>query len=256
MAAVSASWRTRWLAVHASRSLTGSSRSRARCARAGAGGRCAPARAADRAPRSCARRARGSVRRRAGRAPGYGCVGVQRQLVERQLDPAGLGVMRIEVDDHRAPCCRRPAASCCSTSSCVVVDRMEAQASSRDCSAGLLAPDRVDARDEVAQAVRPLEVPVADLVLLRVEIFLAARLARLVLQQLEGRAVDAVAGRQRRGQHQPHHERRPAAELQVLGAGCRACWARQFGRKYSRPGPCVSSVKYSVSSGLVLRQVK
>src|SRR5450432_2981128 len=33
-------------------------------------------------------------------------------------------------------------------------------------------------------------------------------------------------------------------------------FGQQFGRKYSRPGSCESSVKYSVSSRLVLRQVK
>ncbi len=33
-------------------------------------------------------------------------------------------------------------------------------------------------------------------------------------------------------------------------------FGQTFGRKYSRPGPCASSVKYSVSSCFVLRQAK
>jgi ribosomal protein L37E len=33
-------------------------------------------------------------------------------------------------------------------------------------------------------------------------------------------------------------------------------FGQTFGRKYSRPGPCASSVKYSVSSCLVLRHAK
>ena len=46
--------------------------------------------------------------------------------------------------------------------------------------------------DQVAQAVGAFEVPVPDLVLLRVEVFLAARLAGGALLQLEHRSVDPV----------------------------------------------------------------
>src|SRR5688500_4197984 len=66
------------------------------------------------------------------------------------------------------------------------------------------------------EAVRTLEVPVLDLVLLRIEVLLAARLARRALLQLVRRAIDAVVRRQRRGQHRAHDERRPAAVLQRL----------------------------------------
>ena len=84
----------------------------------------------------------------------------------------------------------------------------------------------VDPPDEVPEAIRPFDVPVLDFVLLRVQVFLAARLPRFVLTQLEGRPVDAV----------------------VLG--------QKLGRKKSLTGVCVSSVRYSVRSFLWLRQVK
>ena len=92
-------------------------------------------------------------------------------------------------------------------------------------------------------------IPVArlDLVLLRVEILLRPWPHGHVLTQLEA-AVDAVAGRQRRGENQPHLERRPSAVSAGTRGGCPACSAKKFGRMYSCSSVVVSSVRYSRSS--------
>ena len=67
------------------------------------------------------------------------------------------------------------------------------------------------------QAVGPLEIPVADFVLFRVEIFFAAVAHGAMLHQLEGGAVDAVVRAQRGGQQQADGEDGAAADLQKLG---------------------------------------
>src|SRR5678815_3799910 len=50
----------------------------------------------------------------------------------------------------------------------------------------------VHMRDEVFQTVGAFPVPMLDLVLLRIEILLAARLSWTIFQQLEGRTVDSI----------------------------------------------------------------
>ena len=77
----------------------------------------------------------------------------------------------------------------------------------------MLAAYPVHSRDQVVQAVWTIEIPVAELVLLRIEVFLAARLARLVLEQFERRTIDAVVSAERRGEHETRHESGPASEL-------------------------------------------
>src|SRR6202035_5474860 len=68
-------------------------------------------------------------------------------------------------------------------------------------------------------------------------VLLAAGLARCAFQQFVRRAVNSVVGGERRGEHEPRRENRAQPQLQ-------------------RPGPSARSVKYSVSSCLVLRHVK
>ena len=82
---------------------------------------------------------------------------------------------------------------------------------------GLLAADLVEAGEERRQAAWLLEVPLADLVLLGVEVLLGARSHRRVLAELERRPVDAPRRRQRRRQCGPAGEHRAAAGLQLLG---------------------------------------
>src|SRR5260370_15268584 len=77
-------------------------------------------------------------------------------------------------------------------------------------------PDLVDERDQLAQAVRAVSIPGADLVFLRVEIFLRPRFLRAAFAELEGGAVDAVVGAQRSGQEEPRGERGASTRLQVL----------------------------------------
>ena len=77
-------------------------------------------------------------------------------------------------------------------------------------------PDRVHARDQIAQALGAIEVPRPDLILLRVEILFAAGFARRILEELECRPVDPVIRAQRRGEQEPRTERGSAVVLQVL----------------------------------------
>src|ERR1051326_7090769 len=56
----------------------------------------------------------------------------------------------------------------------------------------------VQPRYQRAQAVRAIALPALDLVLLGVQVFLASRLARRIVHQLERRAIHAVIRRQRR----------------------------------------------------------
>src|SRR5690606_39891403 len=92
---------------------------------------------------------------------------------------------------------------------------MKAQAPAR-LQRRILAPNTIDARDEAGKAMRSVEIPPAELILLRVEVLLTARLSRPVLDELECRPVDAVARRERRGEHEPAHEGRTPAVLEVL----------------------------------------
>ena len=117
----------------------------------------------------------------------------------------------------------------------------------------VLAPEAVEDRDVALDVAGPVPVPHLVFVFLGMEVFLAAR-DRGVLAELEP-VIDAVGRRQGRRQRQPDAERRPAAFLQVLRQ-----YVRRVGEEV-RPeiflaGPCVSSVRYSVNSPLVLRQVK
>ncbi len=85
----------------------------------------------------------------------------------------------------------------------------------------IVAPRGVDAGDEGGKAVGAREVPLPELVFLAVEILFGAGLARRAFEELERRAVDPVVGRQRRGKHEPRHERRAPAVLQILGQDVR-----------------------------------
>ena len=66
----------------------------------------------------------------------------------------------------------------------VVVDAWKRRLQSR-CSAGFARRIAFTRAMNSAQAVGASQIPVAQLVFLRVQVFLAARLARRVLQQLE-----------------------------------------------------------------------
>jgi hypothetical protein len=79
--------------------------------------------------------------------------------------------------------------------------------------------------------------------------------ARAVLAELVGGAVDAVVG----GEGRASSKRR----RNIASPACCRWYGRMsgvlgqaFGRKYSRESSWESSVKYSVSSSLVTRQVK
>src|SRR5688572_1996055 len=129
-----------------------------------------------------------------------------------EIDPARMYVMRVEVNYREDEVVSRLLGV---GDHLAVVDAVEAQAPVR-LQRRIVLPHLVQLGDQLPQAVRPLALPALHLVLLRVEILLAARVARGALAQLERRPVDAVARGERAGQHQAHDERRPAAVLQVL----------------------------------------
>src|SRR5581483_3812269 len=81
----------------------------------------------------------------------------------------------------------------------------------------VLATDTIHTADEFLETRGTIPVPGAQLVLLRVEIFFAALLTGAILHELVRGAVNAITRPQRSGQHQPRHESRPAAELQIFG---------------------------------------
>src|SRR6185436_18980899 len=137
---------------------------------------------------------------------------IRAAFARSEVDPAGLREARIEVhgDENQVLTFLLRVRQ-----QLVVVGRMELQAPvglQRD----VLDPYCIQFPDQRSEAVRPLAVPALDLVLLGVEVFLAAGLARLVLHQLVGRAVDAVARGERRGEHGADDECRAPALLQVL----------------------------------------
>jgi hypothetical protein len=77
-----------------------------------------------------------------------------------------------------------------------------------------------------------VEVALADLVLLRVEVLLAARARGAVLHELERGAVDAVVRGERGGEDEAAHERGrpPVCRYSVRMSGV---FGQKFGRKYS-----------------------
>ena len=84
----------------------------------------------------------------------------------------------------------------------VVVDALEAQRVVA-LQGRVRAADAVHEPDEVTQAVGPFEIPVADLVLLGVEVLLAARFSRACAPAARTRAVDPVARAQARREEEP-----------------------------------------------------
>src|SRR3954468_2926930 len=106
-------------------------------------------------------------------------VAAARRAVE--VDPARLRVVGIQIDRHQDDARSLLLGI---AQQLVVVRRMEAQAPVR-LQRGVLPPDPVQARDQRPQAVGALAIPALDLVLFRVQILLAARLARQALHQLE-----------------------------------------------------------------------
>ncbi len=97
---------------------------------------------------------------------------------------------------------------------------MEAQAPVR-LQRRMLAPDAVHLRDERRKAVGARAVPAPDLVLLGVEVLLAAGHARRVLHELVGGAVDPVVGRECGREQEAQLEGRRARVLQMPGQDVR-----------------------------------
>src|SRR5262245_22010308 len=80
----------------------------------------------------------------------------------------------------------------------------------------VLAPDAIHPCNKLLQALTLLQVPRADLVLFRIEVFLTAFGARTMLAEFEGGAIDAIEGTECGGQHQACEKGRSATVLQIL----------------------------------------
>ena len=185
----------------------------------------------------------------------HGLVPVEAELRHVQRDRGLLGVVRVEVDDHqnRVRCPSRLRVG----DHRVVVGVVEVEVAQL-LQGGVPPPDPVERGDQrgdgAALALGRLPVAGPQLVLLRVQVLLAARAHRGVLAQLVA-GVDAPGGREGRGEHGAHLEGGAAAVLEV--------GVQDVGGVHEEVGPHVggarrpdSSVRYSVSSCLVLRQVK
>src|SRR3954465_15934675 len=81
----------------------------------------------------------------------------------------------------------------------------------------MLATYAIHSRDQVAEAVPAIELPMKKLILLRIAVLFAARVTWLVLEQFKRGPIDAVARTERRCEHEAATRGGPAAELQVLG---------------------------------------
>ena len=195
-------------------------------------------------------------RRRAGRAPGRGRRRRCRAASSGELEPARLGVVRVEVHDARGRR-RRRSSECLRVGESTSLSTSWNASRSFVCSAGCSRRAAFTARDQLRRLSGLVEVPVAQLVLLRVEVLLAARAAAAaLLDQLERRPVDAVV--RATGSPPARAARRTSAGRRsaVLGAGCPACSARSSGGR-TRARPAASARSGSPRARrLVLRQVK
>ncbi len=151
------------------------------------------------------------------RAPAVGRVGEQvdrrerrRQAEPRRHDAEPVALLRrIEVDDDDHDILALPLRE----RDQLVGLRLEPGEVVEPLQGRMRAPDLVQPPDQRQQ--RPLQAsPLLELVLLRVEVLLAARPHRHVLARLVAR-VDPVARRQRGGEHEPRLEGRPASFLEV-----------------------------------------
>src|SRR5206468_5535110 len=80
----------------------------------------------------------------------------------------------------------------------------------------ILPPDAIHPRHKLLQAVTLLQIPSADLVLFRIEIFLTAFGARTMLAEFECRTIDAIGGAECGRQHQAYEKGRATTVLQKL----------------------------------------
>src|SRR5512133_2771024 len=117
-------------------------------------------------------------------------------------------MMRVEIHDHQDDVAQiiRPFTV---ADQLFVVNRVKLEAPVT-LEGRVLAAKQVDPGDQVMQAAGAVKVPMGDLVLLRVQIFLGAWSERLVLDQLEDGPVDAIAGAEGGCQDQSNNEGRPA----------------------------------------------
>src|SRR4029450_373231 len=124
----------------------------------------------------------------------------------RHLDVTVLHVMRIEVDNRQEPV--GSVRSRLAVSDDLAVVGLVKPQRVKELQRAVLMSDRVDAAHQLANVTGPVPVPFAELILLRVGIFFAARSERARLAQFEP-AVDAVARAERGRQNQSRAKGRP-----------------------------------------------
>src|SRR5215468_3479840 len=79
----------------------------------------------------------------------------------------------------------------------------------------IFAPDSIHPCNKLLQTLTLLQVPRADLVLFRIEVFLTAFGAWAMLAKFEGRAIDTIGGTECSGQYEACEKSRSATVLQI-----------------------------------------
>src|ERR1700704_1464538 len=137
------------------------------------------------------------------------------EVLERQGDHAGLSVVGVDVDDGEDNV-GKVGGGLGVGDQLLVLGWVEPEAAIA-VQGRVFNPDFVDQCDQLAQAVRAVVVPLANLILLGVQVFLRTGIASACLAELERRPVDAVARAGGGSENEARHKRRAPAALQVLG---------------------------------------
>src|ERR1700754_595146 len=124
------------------------------------------------------------------------------ELLEIELDPAGLFLSRVEIDGNQ----NAVAATGFAVAEDVWVIYWMKVERAVAVEGRIAAPDLVDLGDERSEAVAGGTIPMADLIFFTVEILFAAELDGEIFAEFEGRAVDAVDRAQRCGEDETLHE--------------------------------------------------
>src|ERR1051326_8698411 len=142
--------------------------------------------------------------------------------------------MRIEIDDDQDQVLIRIGALGI-RDQVFIIDLVKAQ-SLIALKSRVLPPDLVHPGDQVGQVSRGGKVALLDFVFFRIEVFLAARLARFVFAKNERRSVQPIRGAERRGQNQARHKGGASPKLQVLWENIGSIRPETWAKVFADPG--------------------
>src|SRR6266540_144411 len=141
------------------------------------------------------------------------------ELLQWQLDPSRMDVMRVKVDDDQYDI-SQILGMLAIAKQLVVIDTMKLQAPIV-LKGRVIATDSVDQGDQVVQALGFGQLPLLDLVFLGIEVLFTPGLPRAIFAEFKRRSVDAIVCAESGGQEEPCHEGGPAAMLKILGQDVR-----------------------------------